>query len=136
QLAVTLVQPGVVDNPVQRTDASESLTARLSQDGTINQAHPDLIVWGESSIPDDLTGSTAADQALLQRIEALSKQGDAEILVNQDTTSPSLGHEKWAVLVNPSGVQGTYVKTRLVPFGEYIPFRQQLSWLTDISKAA
>jgi len=136
QLAVTLVQPGVVDNPVQRTDASETLTARLSQDGTLSKVHPDLIVWGESSIPDDLTGSTAADQALLQRIEALSKQGDAEILVNQDTTSPSLGHEKWAVLVNPSGVQGTYVKTRLVPFGEYIPFRQQLSWLTDISKAA
>jgi apolipoprotein N-acyltransferase len=136
QLAVTLVQPGVVDNPVQRTDASESLTARLSRDGTINQAHPDLIVWGESSIPDDLTGSTAADQALLQRIKALSKQNDAEILVNQDTTPPGKGHEKWAVLVNPSGVQGTYVKTRLVPFGEYIPFRQQLSWLTDISKAA
>jgi apolipoprotein N-acyltransferase len=136
QLAVTLVQPGVVDNPVQRTDASETLTARLSQDGTLNQAHPDLIVWGESSIPDDLTGSSPADQALLQRIEALSKQADAEILVDQDTTPPGKGHEKWAVLVNPSGVQGTYVKTRLVPFGEYIPFRSQLSWLTSISKAA
>ena len=136
QLAVTLVQPGVVDNPVQRTDASETLTARLSHDGALNQAHPDLIVWGESSIPDDLTGSSQADQALLRRIEALSKQDDAEILANQDTTPPGKGHEKWSVLVNPSGVQGTYVKTRLVPFGEYIPFRSQLSWLTSISKAA
>ena len=136
QIAVTLVQPGVVNNPTQRTDASEAVTAALSKDGIIKTAQPDLIVWGESSIPEDLTGAPPADQVLLKQIEALSKQVDAEILVNQDTTPPGKGHEKWAVLVSPGGVQGTYIKTRLVPFGEYIPFRQELSWLTSISKAA
>ncbi|HEY6495267.1 MAG TPA: apolipoprotein N-acyltransferase [Trebonia sp.] len=136
QIAVTLVQPGVVNGSTQRTDASESLTARLSRNGALSTAKPDLIVWGESSIPDDLTGTSAADRALLRQIEALSARDDSEILVNQDTIAPGKGHEKWAVLVSPSGVQGTYAKTRLVPFGEYIPFRTQLSWLTNVSKAA
>jgi apolipoprotein N-acyltransferase len=136
QVNVALVQPGVVDNPVQRTDASEHLTDALSSDGYLGGVKPDLIVWGESSIPDDLTGSSQADQALLRQIEALSKADDAEILVNQDTTTQAKGHEKWAVLVSPAGVQGTYVKTRLVPFGEYIPFRQQIGFITSVSKAA
>jgi apolipoprotein N-acyltransferase len=136
QIAVTLVQPGVVANATQRTDASETLTAGLSANGTISKARPALIVWGESSIPDDLTGTSAADRALLKNIEALSARDGAEILADQDTTPPGKGHEKWAVLVSPAGIQGTYVKTRLVPFGEYIPFRQELSWLTSISNAA
>jgi apolipoprotein N-acyltransferase len=136
QTSVALVQPGVVDNPVLRTDASEALTARLSKDGTLRADHPDLIVWGESSIPVDLTGTSSADVATLRQIEALSRRDGAEVLANQDTIVPGKGHEKWAVLVSPNGVKGTYVKTRLVPFGEYIPFRQQLGWLTDLSKAA
>jgi apolipoprotein N-acyltransferase len=136
QVSVALVQPGVIDNDARRTDASETLTAKLSTNGSIAKDKPDLIVWGESSIPDDLTGNSAADVALLHQIEALSARDGAEILVNQDTTPPGKGHEKWAVLVSPTGVQGTYVKTRLVPFGEYIPLRKQLGWLTSISKAA
>jgi len=135
-VTVDLVQPGVVNNAAQRTDASETLTAQLSSGGRLGGVKPDLIVWGESSIPDDLTGTSAADRALLGKIEALSAADGAEILISQDTTPPGKGHEKWAVLVSPAGVQGIYVKTRLVPFGEYIPFRQQLGWLTSISKAA
>jgi apolipoprotein N-acyltransferase len=135
-MTIAMVQPGVVKDPTLSTDASESLTTQLSKGGTLAGVKPDLIVWGESSIPNDLTGTSPADRALLAQIEALSARDGAEILVNQDTTPPGKGHEKWAVLVNPSGIQGTYVKTRLVPFGEYIPFRQQLSWLTSISKAS
>jgi len=34
------------------------------------------------------------------------------------------------------GVRGQYAKTRLVMFGEYIPFRGELGWLTGLTKAA
>ena len=134
QVTVAMVQPGVISNTSLRVHASQSLTAELSQSGTLSGVRPDLIVWGESSIAVDLT--LAKNRAQLLQLEQLAARDGADILVSQDATPPGKGHEKWAVLVSPSGIEGIYVKTRLVPFGEYIPFRQQLGWLTKISKAA
>jgi len=134
EATVAMVQPGIVSNAVQRVDASERLTAELSGSGKLSGVKPDLIVWGESSTAVDLTLAKNRDQ--LAKMETLAAEDAADLLVDQDATPPGQGHEKWSVLVGPSGIKGIYVKTRLVPFGEYIPFRQQLGWLTRISKAA
>jgi apolipoprotein N-acyltransferase len=125
-VTVALVQPGVVDNPVRRVDASQRLTARLGRSD-----RPDLIVWGESSVAFHLE----QDRALLTAIRNLSRAAGVQILVNQDSVVNGK-QSKVGVLVGPHGIAGTYTKTRLVPFGEYIPFRSALSWLTKISKAA
>ena len=134
QVTVAIVQPGMISNTSLRVHASQALTAELSRGGTLSGVQPDLIVWGESSIAVDLT--LAKNRAQLLQLEQLAARDGADILVSQDATPPGKGHEKWAVLVSPSGIEGIYVKTRLVPFGEYIPFRQQLGWLTKISRAA
>jgi apolipoprotein N-acyltransferase len=128
---IALVQPGVASNPVLRVDASQRLTASLVGGGRLAGSRPDLIVWGESSVAFHLQD----DQSLLARIEALSRAAGAQILVNQDSRAHGT-QSKVAVLVGPGGADGTYTKTRLVPFGEYIPFRSALSWLTKISRAS
>ena len=124
-VSLAIVQPGIVHNPKLRAGASQRLSAGLGR------LHPGLILWGESSVAFDLR----TDHTMLRRMEALSAADRAQILLNQDSLIPG-GKSKVAVLVGPRGIVGTYTKTRLVPFGEYIPFRQQLGWLTGISRAA
>jgi apolipoprotein N-acyltransferase len=125
QVTVALVQPGYLAHPSPLGTTSQRLTARLAP------LHPGLIVWGESSIGYDLR----FHHALLSQLRELSATAGAPILVNQDSFTPA-GKSKVAVLVDAGGIVATYTKTRLVPFGEYIPFRQQLGWLTRISRAA
>jgi apolipoprotein N-acyltransferase len=126
-VTIALVQPGVVRNVKLASDASQRLSAGLAHD------HADLVVWGESSVAVDLSLPSSAAQ--LHRLEALSAADETQLLVNQDSVVDG-NHSKVALLIGSNGIDGRYVKTRLVPFGEYIPFRQELGWLTKISKAA
>jgi apolipoprotein N-acyltransferase len=124
-LTVALVQPGIVSGPAIRVARNEQLTA--AQAGRAG-----LFVWGESSVGYDL----AAQPALMSSLERLSRSIGAEILVGQDAVNTAGAKSKQATLIGPRGVAGNYVKTRLVPFGEYIPLRSALGWLAKISRAA
>ncbi|MEV6955299.1 apolipoprotein N-acyltransferase [Streptomyces sp. NPDC051183] len=131
-LRVAVVQAGMVaDGPTsaeRRFAAEERLTRDLAGQGV------DLVVWGESSVGGDL----AARPDLAGRLAALSAQVGAPLLVNVDAhRSDSPGIYKSAVLVGPGGPTGDrYDKMRLVPFGEYIPARAVLGWVTSVGEAA
>ena len=125
--AVAVVQPGGTATLDDRTERGEQLTRGLV--GT----RPDLVVWGESSLGYDL--GTRPD--LTAQLASLSSQVGADLLVNVDAARPNGAIYKSSVLVDPQGLTGQrYDKIRLVPFGEYIPMRPLLGWVTSFSKAA
>ncbi len=125
-VTVALVQPGITRSSNSRVSASLRLSRPLAAD------HPDLIVWGESSVGNDVQ----RDPMLYRQIRQLAAATGAEVLVNQDAILPRQARSKVALLISRHGVAGSYTKTRLVPFGEYIPLRGALGWLTRISQAA
>ncbi|MEV5125414.1 apolipoprotein N-acyltransferase [Streptomyces decoyicus] len=125
---IAVVQPGLTGTPSARLARSEALTRSLAGRDVR------LIVWGESSLYKD----PADHPALAARLTALSRQTGAELLINADSAHAERpGISKSAVLIGPDGPTGDrYAKMRLVPFGEYIPFRSVLGWATRVGKAA
>jgi apolipoprotein N-acyltransferase len=131
---VALVQPGVVGPVEARFRASEAHSLELAADGT----RVDLVVWGESSVgrdPDANPGDVA-------RLAAVARAAGGPVLANVDArrgaggAGGAGGIYKSALLVDRDGPAGSYDKMRLVPFGEYVPLRPLLGWVTRFTEAA
>ncbi|MBO8195948.1 apolipoprotein N-acyltransferase [Streptomyces oryzae] len=125
---IAVVQIGETHSRQERFERGEELTRQLAH------RHPDLVVWGESSVGYDL----GSHPALVRRLAALSRQTGADLLVNVDSRRGDRpGIYKSSVLVDEHGLAGQrYDKMRLVPFGEYIPARSLLGWATSVGRAA
>lgn len=123
---VALVQPGDITDAGARQKAGEALTATLADQ------HPDLVIWGESSVAIDLSSHPKA----LADLADLSRRVDADLLVNVDAPTPAGRIYKSSVLIGAGGSMGAYRKVRLVPFGEYVPLRPLLGSITRHTKAA
>ena len=84
---------------------------------------PDLVLWPENALdvdPED-------DPALAASIQSLVDRLDAPILVGGIFDGPTNDTAYNAGMVwDEDGPGERYVKRRLVPYGEYVPFRQQL----------
>jgi apolipoprotein N-acyltransferase len=125
-LVVAGVQPGVIDPADERFEAHERLTR------TLIGRPVDLVVWAESSVGFDLDD----EPGYAERIRALSAELDAPVLVNVDARRGEGGIFKSSVLVDRTGIVGRYDKMRLVPFGEYVPLRPAMGWITSLTRAA
>ncbi|MFF4434808.1 apolipoprotein N-acyltransferase [Streptomyces sp. NPDC001513] len=132
RLRVAVVQPGPVPDGPDSAERRFAIGERLTQ--PLAGQRVDLVVWGESSVGEDLT----ARPDLARRLASLSAEVGAPLLVNVDARQADRpGIRKSAVLVGPGGPTGDrYDKMRLVPFGEYVPARALLGWATSVGKAA
>jgi apolipoprotein N-acyltransferase len=89
---------------------------------------PDLVVWPENSTDIDPT----LDAAVYNEIASAAAAIGRPILVGAVLQDPE---RNAGVLWHPgTGPTATYVKRRLVPFGEYIPFRSLISKITSLTQ--
>lgn len=95
------------------------------------------MVWPEGACPYDLNAGRAREQ-----LSALARAGRFEMVVGGGTREraidPGMGEERIRVFNSvyffaPDGeVVGRYDKMVPLPFGEYLPFAEQLPWLADL----
>jgi apolipoprotein N-acyltransferase len=123
---VAVVQPGVMGEARARLDREIRMTE------TVAARRPGLVVWAESSVGYDLPGRPD----LVRELVALTRRTGADLLVNVDARRGNGRIYKTSILVTPAGLDGRYEKMRLVPFGEYVPLRPLLGWVSDVSRAA
>jgi apolipoprotein N-acyltransferase len=104
------------------TQAHLSLADRL-------QGDYDLIVFPESSLDTD----PQTDPGLRQRLQQIAAEHDSAVLVNARTPGTDGMVRNSNLLYTPNGnLQGVYSKQHLVPFGEYVPWRDELSFISEL----
>ena len=91
-----------------------------------DEPSPDLILWPENSLDID----PYKDPGVSDRIEDMSRRLGAPILIGAILDGPTRGTAYNAGIVwSEDGPADKYIKRRVVPFGEYIPFRPVLGRL-------
>jgi apolipoprotein N-acyltransferase len=94
---------------------------------TAEPAHPDLIAWPESPAP-----FIEGDPHFLEALASIARSAHAPLVVGGIGTDYSAEDQQWrdynsALIVSAQGDRvGRYDKIHLVPFGEYIPFKNLL----------
>ena len=129
QIPVGYLQPDIPQD--QKWDpAFASKVLRTTLDLSLAMKHYGLklLVWPESSTPFEWD----ADERYRDQVAEVAEETKAPILLGSVLASGG-GYQNGAVLVMPDGSEGgRYIKTHLVPFGEYIPLRNWLFFAKPI----
>lgn len=112
--------------------------ARLTRE-VVRDAQTSLIVWPETSIP----GSITQDLFTLTALAQLVKETNAPLLVGS-LQRPLFGSREFrkksrfnaaSLITSPKGIVGQYNKIHLLPFGEYLPYKEVFPWPARLAAA-
>ena len=103
--------------------------ARLNIDRHLQLADdpPDLVVWGEGALDPGVTSDPLMMTAVSQAIATVG----APTIAGAVTDDPDGTQRTVTLAFDATGkIVDRYVKVKLVPFGEYVPFRRELGWIS------
>ncbi len=140
-IRVSLVQGNIEQDkkwdPLYQADVIAAYK-RLTQ--KVLNEHPDLIIWPETATPFFFGGDRPSDRALTQDLRAFVKNNGVPLLFGSPTFEVNPGRtvhlRNSAFLLDRRGnVDAVYSKLHLVPFGEYVPFKEVLFFIGKMVQA-